>query len=557
MLTELRIVNVGVITEASLELSPGLTAISGETGAGKTMVVTGLGLLLGDRADAGIVRIGQDRALIEGRFTDCVKLMKLLDEYGAELDGEELLAARAVQSSGRSRAWLGGSQVPIGVLGETLSELATIHGQSEQIRLSNPARQREVLDAHGGAELAEVLASYREFFALREDLRRELAGLVASTQERLREQDALQFALDEIAGIQPTPDEDAQLAAEMARLQAVDELRVLAARADHALSGSYEEDFPGAVGLVGEARKAVNQIGELDSNNELLTLAREANDVLAEFASEIASYLGELDADPIRLDYLAGRQAQLQQLKRKYGPTLDEVLAWAKNSAERLFSLSTSDERIVELTAELNTVETELTERAGKLTSLRTQSASELGEKIQEELAALAMPNARIVFQLRTLPELGAHGAEAVQLLLAANPGAEPAPLGKVASGGELSRIRLAIEVVLADQSVGQTFVFDEVDAGVGGAVALEIGRRLARLARTAQVIVVTHLAQVAAFADRQFVVTKASEDAITTSDVIEVTGEERLKELARMMSGIDGVAGIESARELLAIARK
>ena len=557
MLTELRIVNVGVITEASLELSPGLTAISGETGAGKTMVVTGLGLLLGDRADAGIVRIGQDRALIEGRFTDCVKLMKLLDEYGAELDGEELLAARAVQSSGRSRAWLGGSQVPIGVLGETLSELATIHGQSEQIRLSNPARQREVLDAHGGAELAEVLASYREFFALREDLHRELAGLVASTQERLREQDALQFALDEIAGIEPTPDEDAQLAAEMARLQAVDELRVLAARADHALSGSYEEDFPGAVGLVGEARKAVNQIGELDSNNELLTLAREANDVLAEFASEIASYLGELDADPIRLDYLAGRQAQLQQLKRKYGPTLDEVLAWAKNSAERLFSLSTSDERIVELTAELNTVETELTERAGKLTSLRTQSASELGEKIQEELAALAMPNARIVFQLRTLPELGAHGAEAVQLLLAANPGAEPAPLGKVASGGELSRIRLAIEVVLADQSVGQTFVFDEVDAGVGGAVALEIGRRLARLARTAQVIVVTHLAQVAAFADRQFVVMKASDDAITTSDVIEVTGEERLKELARMMSGIDGVAGIESARELLAIARK
>lgn len=557
MLTELRIVNVGVITEASLELSPGLTAISGETGAGKTMVVTGLGLLLGDRADAGIVRIGQDRALIEGRFTDCVKLMKLLDECGAELDGEELLAARSVQSSGRSRAWLGGSQVPIGVLGETLSELATIHGQSEQIRLSNPARQREVLDAHGGAELAEVLASYREFFALREDLRRELAGLVASTQERLREQDALQFALDEIAGIEPTPDEDAQLAAEMARLQAVDELRVLAARADHALSGSYEEDFPGAVGLVGEARKAVNQIGELDSNNELLTLAREANDVLAEFASEIASYLGELDADPIRLDYLAGRQAQLQQLKRKYGPTLDEVLAWAKNSAERLFSLSTSDERIVELTAELNTVETELTERAGKLTSLRTQSASELGEKIQEELAALAMPNARIVFQLRTLPELGAHGAEAVQLLLAANPGAEPAPLGKVASGGELSRIRLAIEVVLADQSVGQTFVFDEVDAGVGGAVALEIGRRLARLARTAQVIVVTHLAQVAAFADRQFVVMKASDDAITTSDVIEVTGEERLKELARMMSGIDGVAGIESARELLAIARK
>ena len=557
MLTELRIVNVGVITEASLELSPGLTAISGETGAGKTMVVTGLGLLLGDRADAGIVRIGQDRALIEGRFTDCVKLMKLLDECGAELDGEELLAARSVQSSGRSRAWLGGSQVPIGVLGETLSELATIHGQSEQIRLSNPARQREVLDAHGGAELAEVLASYREFFALREDLRRELAGLVASTQERLREQDALQFALDEIAGIEPTPDEDAQLAAEMARLQAVDELRVLAARADHALSGSYEEDFPGAVGLVGEARKAVNQIGELDSNNELLTLAREANDVLAEFASEIASYLGELDADPIRLDYLAGRQAQLQQLKRKYGPTLDEVLAWAKNSAERLFSLSTSDERIAELTAELNTVETELTERAGKLTSLRTQSASELGEKIQEELAALAMPNARIVFQLRTLPELGAHGAEAVQLLLAANPGAEPAPLGKVASGGELSRIRLAIEVVLADQSVGQTFVFDEVDAGVGGAVALEIGRRLARLARTAQVIVVTHLAQVAAFADRQFVVMKASDDAITTSDVIEVTGEERLKELARMMSGIDGVAGIESARELLAIARK
>lgn len=557
MLTQLRIVNVGVIAEASLELAPGLTAVSGETGAGKTMVVTGLGMLLGDRSDSGIVRTGQGRALIEGRFTDCDHLVERLDEFGVELDGAELLAARSVQASGRSRAWLGGSQVPIGVLGETLNELATVHGQSEQIRLSNPARQREVLDAYGGAELAQLLSSYREFFALRDDLRLELAGLVASTQERLREQDALQFALDEIAGIEPTAGEDVQVSAEMTRLQAVDELRILAARADRALSGSYEEDFPGAVGLVGEAKKAVNQISELDSADELVALAHEANDVLAAFASEIASYLGELDADPARLEYLAGRQAQLQLLKRKYGPTLDEVLAWAQSSAERLLSLSTSDEKIAELTASLESIEAELIERAEKLTILRAQSAAQLGEKIQEELTALAMPNARIVFQLRKLPELGPYGAESIQLLLAANPGAEPAPLAKVASGGELSRIRLAIEVVLAAQSAGRTFVFDEVDAGVGGAVALEIGRRLARLAQSAQVIVVTHLAQVAAFADRQFVVTKSSDDAVTTSDVIEVTGEERLKELARMMSGIEGSAGVESARELLATAQQ
>ena len=559
MLGELRIVNLGVIGDASIEFAPGMTALSGETGAGKTMVVSGLGLLLGERATAGIVRHGSAKALVEGRFTDVDGLAEHLDELGADTDDGELLASRQVQANGRSRAMLGGAQVPVGQLGELLADVATIHGQSEQIRLGTPERQREVLDAHGGQALGETLAAYRQAFEARREARAELANLRRSAQERNREIDLLTFGLDEIEQVDPRSGEDAQLADEAAKLQAIDDLRQLAARADEALSGSSEGDLdqPGAIGLVGEARKATGHIADLDASaRELADTLRNVNALVADAAAQVATYLADLEADPARLEAIAGRQAALQGLTRKYGTTIDEVLDWAATSAIRLTSLMASDDRIGELEAVVERLDAEVTTLASTLSDHRRAAADDLATRVEAELAALAMPNARISFDLTPLDEPGPWGAEAVHLLLAANPGATPAPLAKVASGGELSRIRLAIEVVLAD-TTNHTFVFDEVDAGIGGAVATEVGRRLARLARTNQVIVVTHLAQVAAHADRHYVIAKSDDGQVTTSDLVEVAGQDRIAELARMMGGTSAGAGLAHAAELLEAAQR
>lgn len=561
MLAELRISNLGVIADATVEPGPGMTVVTGETGAGKTMVVSGIGLLLGERADAGVVRRGCDRALVEGRFTDAEPIADALDELGAELDAGELLVARQVSATGRSRGFVGGVQAPIGKLASLTGELATIHGQSEQLRLGSPERQREVLDRSGGAELAETLASYRRAYQAREALRAEQDDLVRHAQERAREADLLRFGLDEISRVDPQSGEDAELAAEAARLQAIDDLRMLAERAGHALSGSDEGDLddPGAVGLVGIARHALADIARLDAQAaELAGQAKLLSGQVNELAAEVASYLSDLDADPLRLETITARRAELAGLTRKYGSTIDEVLGWAAGSAVRLGQLSGGDERLAELAGLIAGLDSEISAHGERLTDLRTAAAERLAAQVQQELAALAMPHARLRFDLRPLDEPGPWGQEQVQLLFAANPGSTPAPLAKVASGGELSRVRLALEVVLASDDPGQVFIFDEVDAGIGGAVAVEVGRRLARLAEHSQVIVVTHLAQVAAFASAHWVVAKSSQGEVTTADVRRLADDERETELARMMGGLaESDSGLAHARDLLAEAQR
>ncbi|GAA2178781.1 DNA repair protein RecN [Brooklawnia cerclae] len=560
MLVELRIANLGVIADATLSPSPGMTVVTGETGAGKTMIVTGLGLLLGERADGGIVRRGSSRAVVEGRFTGLDAVTDALDGVGAGLDGDELLVARHVSAQGRSRAFVGGVQAPISHMGAITGELATIHGQSEQLRLGTAERQREVLDRSGGTALANSLTAYREAFARRSALRAEREDIVAHALERAREADLLRFGLDEITHVDPQPGEDEQLATEAARLQAIDDLRMLAERAGHALSGSDEgdPDDPGAVGLAGVARHALDQVAQLDDGaRELAGLARSVTGQVNDLAAQVASYLADLDADPLRLEAVTTRRAELASLTRKYGTTIDEVLAWAQEAAARCATLSDSDDRLAHLDAELSRLDGRVAELGQELTDLREQAADRLTRAVQGELAALAMPHARLGFDLRPLPEPGPWGREQIVLLFAANPGAVPAPLAKVASGGELSRVRLALEVVLAAGDPGHVFIFDEVDAGVGGAVAVEVGRRLARLAAHSQVIVVTHLAQVAAFADAHWVVSKSDDGRVTTSDLRCLTDDDREAELARMMGGLaDSESGLAHARELLANAR-
>ncbi|AQP44768.1 DNA repair protein RecN [Tessaracoccus flavus] len=556
MLESLRLTGFGVVEEATLELGPGLTALTGETGAGKTMIVAGLGQLLGARGDAGVVRHGQPKAVVEGRWLVPPPVADRVRDLGGDIDGDELVTLRQVSAQGRSRAVLGGAGVPVTALADVIGEIATIHGQSEQIRLSSPERQREVLDAY--AQPAE-LERYRAAFTERRAAAAELARLEDESMARAREADMLRFGLSEIEGVDPQPGEDEALAAEQARLVDLDDLRALAAAAQEAMSGAEDNfDAPSAVALIGESRKALAQLaGRDEAAQQLADRAVELGMLAADLAGDVAGYVADLVADPLRLEAVGQRRSQLACLTRKYGHSVDEVLQWARESAARLVELVGSDERIGELRRRVEELDEQLAADAAMISARRREAAATLEEQVTRELSALAMPHARLRFDISDA-DLGPHGADRIELLFSANPGSTPAPLGRVASGGELSRVRLALEVVLADAEEGHTFVFDEVDAGVGGAVGLEIGRRLQRLATRSQVIVVTHLAQVAAFADAHFVVAKSSTGQVTTSDVALLSAEERPAELARMMSGSSGsTAGLDHAVELLGSAAR
>jgi DNA repair protein RecN (Recombination protein N) len=555
MLAELRIADLGVISEATLELHPGLTVVTGETGAGKTMVVTGLGLLLGGRGDPKAVRRGAERARVEGRLTttDPEQLTPAVTA-GAELEDGELLVARHVTASGRSRAYLGGAQVPAPVCAAVTEPLITIHGQSEQTRLGTADRQRELLDRFAGDSVAPVLTRYRAGYAERRSAAAELEQLRSAAQARAREVDLLRFGLGEIEQVDPQPGEDVTLAAEARRLQSADDLRLTAASALTQVAGG-DDEAGGALSEVVAARKALEAGTDDETLTAIAARLAELGYGLADVAADLAGYLGDLEAEPGRLEQIAERRAALAGLTRKYGASVDEVLAWGADAAVRLGELEAGDDRVEVLAARVAALDDELTGLADALTRARRAAADGFAQAVVTELVPLAMPHARLVFTV-TPGDLGPFGADQVELLFSANPGSEPRSLAKVASGGELSRIRLALEVVLAADRTSQTLVFDEVDAGVGGRVATEIGRRLGALARNNQVVVVTHLAQVAAFADRHYVVVKADDGQVTTSGVSLVTDEERAAELARMMAGLEATeSALAHAGELVELA--
>lgn len=554
MITELRLANFGVVAQAELALGPGLTAVTGETGAGKTMIVSGLGMLLGQRAESGTVRHGSDQASVEGRFQVDSDEVHAVEELGGEVEEGELIALRRISATGRSRAVLGGAAVPVSSLSKVLNELATIHGQSEQVRLGSTSRQREILDEF--AQPAD-LPNYRNWYQEHQSLTAEHDRLKAEASERQREIDMLRFGLGEIAEIAPEPGEDESLAAEATRLMDADELRNMATSAQFVLSGS-ETDFdqPNVVAMLGEVRSLLQRLSERDQTaSQLASQATEASYLISDLAQEVASYATDLVTDPLRLEVVTERRAALAGLERKYGSDIAKVLEWAGQAEQRLTELEGSDERIEQLASRLTELDQLLTQSARRITEARTEAADRFATQVQEELAGLAMPHARLKFEITSI-ERGPQGADRVELLFSANPGSTPASLGKVASGGELSRIRLALEVVLAGSD--HTFIFDEVDAGVGGAVGLEIGRRLQRLAQSSQVLVVTHLAQVAAFADAHFVVSKSSDGEVTTADVHQLEPSERAGELARMMGGDgDSTSGLKHAQDLLKRAQR
>jgi DNA repair protein RecN (Recombination protein N) len=567
MVEEVRIKGLGVIEEAVLDLSPGFNVVTGETGAGKTMVVTSRGLLFGGRADPQRVRPGAERALVEGRIVvgSSDKLAQRLEEMGGELDDNTLIVTRMVSAEGRSRAHAGGRAVPVGVLINLADDLVAVHGQSDQQRLLQPGRQREALDRYAGEALVKPMRAYGTAFRRHREVAALLEEMTTRARERAQEADLLRFGLEEIEKAEPKPGEDTELATEEERLAHADSLRTAATSAHEALRGDPAAlaEVADAMGLLSTAQQALEGVREHDQ--ALAALAdrlAEAGYLVSDVAGELAAYAESVEADPARLAALQERRAVLAGLTRKYGESIDEVLRWGERSASRLTELDGDDERIDELRTEYAALTEELTTLAGELTAVRTAAAERFSAQVTEELTALAMPHARITVVVNTAEAgeggaaFGPHGLDEVEIRLAAHPGAPPLPLNKGASGGELSRVMLAIEVVFAGSDPVPTFVFDEVDAGVGGKAAIEIGRRLARLARSAQVIVVTHLAQVAAFADQHLVVHKSNDGSVTRSGVTALDTEGRVRELTRMFSGLeDRESGRAHAEELLAIA--
>jgi len=558
VIDEIRIRNLGVISEAVLPLGPGFTAITGETGAGKTMVVTALGLLRGERADAATVRTGADAAVVEGRWViaDSARIQPILDEVDASLDGDELLLSRSVSNEGRSRAVVAGRQTPAGTLGELGDALVAVHGQSEQVRLRSAAAQREALDRFAGSELAHAIAAYQQAFrAWKADLA-ELTEITTARDARVREAEELRVAVSEIEAVAPQPGEDEALAALAERLTHTEDLRVALLGAREALSS--ESDNTDVLGLVESSRRSLDRAAGIDASleplvAELSELAARLTDASHELSSQIASVDGEGERD---LDLVQERRAELVTLMRRYGPSLDDVIAYVATASARLLQLDSDDSRIEELQSLVAQHETTVKDAAVVVTSLRQAAAVKLAAQVSAELHALAMPDANLHVVVSPTSELGIHGGDSVDILLAPHPGADPRPVSKGASGGELSRIMLALEVVIAGADTVPTYVFDEVDAGVGGAAAIEVGRRLATLAQTAQVIVVTHLAQVAAFASNHLRVFKDTSGEVTASSVTRLEGNDRLSEMARLLSGLsDSESGLTHARELLDLA--
>jgi len=550
LIESLSIRSIGVISSANLELAPGFTALTGETGAGKTMVLTALGLLLGERADSSSVRTGEKQLFVEGRIRSANKeLLDRLEELGADVTGGEVIINRSVTSDGRSRAAIGGASVPISTLNEIAEELVTVHGQSDQLRLRSSAKQREALDQFGVEEISGAKNVYAQLFSQYRELEQRLERMRGSSEadairiQRLKEQIA------DIEKVSPEPDELSRIEEQVKRLSNVESLRLSAGTAHDALTG---DDGLDAGVLLGQARKALETSGD-SKLQELAAQASEAAAIAADLAAELTSFLDELDADPAKLEQLMSRKAELAALERRYGNSADQLVELLPSLQAELLDLDSSDEQLEKLEMQFEATSSQLSFAAAQLTELRQKAGEQLAVRVTQELSALAMGGSSLEVRVRPLANFEASGLDKVELLLAAHPGAEPRPLGKGASGGELSRIMLAIELVLSSNQVLPTMVFDEVDAGVGGAAAIELGKRLSQLAQSTQVIVVTHLPQVAAFADHQIRVSKDVSGEITESSVTLLSRQEREGELARMLSGNStSEVALEHAKELL-----
>jgi DNA repair protein RecN (Recombination protein N) len=556
MLEELHIRGLGVIEDATLRFAPGLTVVTGETGAGKTMLVTALELLLGARADSALVRAGSAAALAEA----VVAPVPAEAAAWVDPDDEVLIVSREIPADGRSRARIGGRLAPVSALDEVLGRFVEVHAQHEHVRLQRAEVQRRLLDRYAGERHARTLAAYRRAHGQWHELVERRERLAADARERARELDRLRFEVAEIDRAELDAEGDGSLDREVDRLAHADQLRTAAATAAAAL-GSDGAQEPVGVAVDALRRLAVDDPA-LDELRERLT---GVSAELTELALDIRGYGEEVEADPARLAALNERKRLVSGLCRKYGADVPAVLAYADEARDRLAALERDEADVDDLGARVGVAHEEAQRLAADVRDGRQRAAEQLAEVVDGHLADLGMPHARTTIAVTALPdgELTGDGGDRVAFLLAPNPGEPARPIAQAASGGERSRMSLAIEVALADVDDAQVLVFDEVDAGIGGATAMAVGEKLARLAAGAgggvarQVLCVTHLAQLAAFADVHHVVEKGLTGGRTVTTTRHVADEDRVAELARMLGGDpNATAGTEHARELLRAAR-
>ncbi len=550
MLRELRIRNFAVIDDVRLDLGPGLNALTGETGAGKSIVVGALSLLLGERASTEDVRAGEDRALVEAAFDVAGRepVLRRCEEAGIEVEDGWLVLRREVQREGRNRAWANGSPATAGLVWDLGSELVELHGQHEHQVLLRPREQRRILDAFAGAgELAADVARAHDELA---DAREELEELKRRAREARERADWLRFKVEEIEEADLEPGEEDELQAEARRLENSEDLTTLSGRLQ-------EEIYAGDGSIVerlGSLGRDLDRLVDLDPDAaELRDLFASARAELEELGRRLAAYHDDVDHDPARLERIRERLDEIYRLERKYGETVEEVLEAGRRAREELETLETADRRQEELSARVEELREELIERAERLGERRREAAGELEEAVEPLLEELGMEGGRFEVALEPLERPGRHGAERVEFRVSLNPGFEPGPLDRIASGGELSRVMLALKTVLVRVDDVPSLVFDEIDAGVGGQVAHRVAEKLAAVAREHQVFVITHLPQIAARADAHWRVEKEAADGRAVTRVRRMEGEGRVEEVARMLGG-DPQSGLsrDHARELL-----
>ena len=562
MIEQVRISNLGVIEEAELDLGPGLTALTGETGAGKTMAVTSLQLLLGAKADSTKVRRGAKSAIVEGLFAvsaDSPLLQRVTEaggSYEIDDDGATVLIARHVPAAGRSRAFIGGRSVPTSVLADIAGDLVTVHGQSDQLRLASAAQQRGALDRFGGEAIADLLARWRYSWDIFNRAQQNLADFEDQARDAARTRLAYEALLAKVDEVNPEPGEEGQLKAEARRLENTEARYLGFSGAAAHLAGSDTVDDT-ALSSLAMAKRALDDLTDDQEVAELVTRLDTAEAELSDIAASLADLASSTDADPQRLSDIYSRRQRLQGLRKELGMDLDDAVVAAAEAREALAQLGDPDATRDKLEKDLAASRADLDKSGAQLHQARTKAATQLSALVMTELPELALPDATFVIEVSAGATPAVHGSDSISFLLASHRGAPLGPIGKSASGGELSRVMLAVEVALASgqHEKDHTFLFDEVDAGVGGRAALAVGRRLAELAKNCQVLVVTHLAQVAAYAGTQAVVVKELGEESAVTDVVPVAGNDRLAELARMLSGQDSAAARAHAAELLSSA--
>ncbi len=550
MLIELRLRNVAVIDAVTLPLAVGLNVLTGETGAGKSLIVGALGMLLGERAAADRVRAGTDKAVVEGVFDirERASVTTALEALGIDADEDVLVLKREIGANGRSRAWINGAPVTAATLAEVGAQLVSVHGQHDSRQLLEPEHQRDMLDAFVAAH--DTRARVRDAYTERQALRARERDLQARTQDVERRADYLRFVAAEIEAARPVPGEEITLDADIRRLSHASELRQLAAQAAAAIGGHDDA----VLARLGEVRRALAALGRIDADTERWQSTFDgAVYALDELARELEGYVEGVDADPARLESLEQRRTLLHALQRKYGPTADDVLETLRQSREELALVDNGAIDLRDIAAARAAADGALLEAAAALTRQRSDGARALAASVTALLPDLGMPDGRFDILLTPLDEISAGGAESVQFLATLNAGADARPLSRIASGGELARVMLALSTVLARLQQVPTLVFDEIDAGIGGAVAWQVGALMRRVAGHHQVLAISHLAQIAARAHHHIVVQKSAVGTVTTADTAVVTGEARVVEIARMLGGdADREISRAHARELL-----